>query len=401
MAERVFAYVGTPDSGITNLEDALWRRQPQLRAQGLLLPGPRALHRAGVHAVVGKVPPALPATVDPSTAWPRMLAASREWPGSVLLAGEALGVAGRGQAASVATAFGKTPLSVVISTRSVPDLAVRAWQRVLKAGGAPTYDGYLRGLRANLTPRSLAFWAAHDPLDVASRWGERVRPDDVHVVLNPTGNDDRDTAWPRLSSVLGVDVPLPVLDPSPWGLLLGPVEAELLRRVHTAGDYRFRDGDRHRWTRRLLAVGLLASRPAGAIALPPEHREWLGRRSDALLRGIRAGGYRLVGDPADLLLPPDPPSARLVADVTDDEIAELSRWTIDQLQETWVHLETHRAPPEVADTEGVDGILDMLEHIRAAESDLLPRPASHRGESLRLRALLQVLRARASGAGPG
>nr|MBA3310964.1 hypothetical protein [Nocardioidaceae bacterium] len=86
-------------------------------------------------------------------------------------------------------------------------------------------------------------------------------------------------------------------------------------------------------------------------------------------------GYDVVGDLDDLRWRPPPPESRLVSTVTSDEIAEASDWTIARLQEQLVRRQPAHPAPAVGPTDGVPGILELLEHIRAADTDARPRAA--------------------------
>jgi hypothetical protein len=70
---------------------------------------------------------------------------------------------------------------------------------------------------------------------------------------------------------------------------------------------------------------------------------------------------------------------------TAEEVAEASAWTIERVAEHLQRLRqdadepgTIAAPPEVGPGDGVRGILELVEHVRAASTGNMPRPAPSR-----------------------
>ena len=59
--------------------------------------------------------------------------------------------------------------------------------------------------------------------------------------------------------------------------------------------------------------------------------------------------------------------------MTPEEIADATAWTIARLQEELVQRQPAHAPPPVGPDDGVPGILELLEHIRAADTGETPR----------------------------
>ena len=168
---------------------------------------------------------------------------------------------------------------------------------------------------------------------------------------------------------------------------LGVVETELLRRVHAARDYRFGDPERQRWTRHLLATRVLAKHRGDPIRLPPPARGWLEERTAVMTAGIRDRGYPVVGDLVELDWQPPSDDSRLVTSVTDDELAAVAAWAVGRLQEALVERQPAASYPAVGPQDGIPGILDLLEHIRAADTGTPPRPAAGTGPVLRSAAL--------------
>lgn len=94
-----------------------------------------------------------------------------------------------------------------------------------------------------------------------------------------------------------------------------------------------------------------------------------------MVREVNDRGYHVVGDLEDLGWRPPAPETRLVSSVTEEEVDDACAWTITRLQEELVKRQPAAVPPTVGPDDGVDGILELLEHIRAADTGTQPRPA--------------------------
>jgi hypothetical protein len=248
----------------------------------------------------------------------------------------------------------------------------RARHRVIRAVG--------RG-----SERGAWFWLVQDVADVARRWGGALPADQVHIVTLPRDSADPAELWRRYASVLGIDPTAVEATVPRRNVSLGRVEVELLRRVHAARDPRFTDPGRHRWTRRLLAHELLAQRRGDRIPLPPDLAGWLGDRASAMVAALRDAGYPVTGDLADLEPSPGTTAESTgagadpgAATVTQAELDDAADWTIERLHEVLAERAAAGAVevPAVRLGDGVAGILELLEHIRAADTGQPPRPAS-------------------------
>ena len=132
------------------------------------------------------------------------------------------------------------------------------------------------------------------------------------------------------------------------------------------------------------------------LALPAATRDWLDERTEAIEKAVTARGYTVVGNLADLHWTDAPADARSTNTVTKDELDELSGWVIARLQEVLVERQPSAPPPPVGPEDGPVGILELLEHIRAADSGTVPREMTARRASTvdRLRKSITALRGR-------
>ena len=396
MAERLFLHVGTPNAGTTYVQTVLWQNVAALRDNGLLLPGNPHVQWSAAKGVTSRRGIVNRTRQRGAAAWTRLAGEIAGWPGAAVVSHELLAPATREQADSAKHELGTTAeMHLILTVAAWPAQLAGAWQEQVKAGSRLSYDRFLDLTRSG-TGRGGLFWRVQDVLALAERWRQRIPAQRIHVVTCPPTDSDSaaDSAllWQRYASVLGMgDVALDLEVPQQH-VAVGVVETELLRRIHATRDYRFRDGHRHLWTRRLLAGGLLARRPGAPIRLPADRQEWIQQRADAMAAGIERQGYQVVGDLADLGWQPPSADSRLVADVSQDELDEVSAWTIGRLQEALVDRQPEAPYPPVGPDDGIDGIIELLEHIRAADTGTTPRPAETGPRRRRLRRLAARLR---------
>jgi hypothetical protein len=326
-------------------------------------------------------------------AWSRLVRAIDAWPSRALVSHELLAPATREQAAAAISQLGRSELHLILTVRALHKQLPAAWQEQVKGGHGIRYDTFLEQVRTASGGRGEWFWGVQDVLDIVRRWGPALPPEHVHIVTCPPRADDPALLWRRYAAVLGLDGSDYDLGVAPANRSLGVVEAELLRRVQAARDYRFQGKGRHLWTRRLLSGRLLVHRAGDPIRLPDDTRIWIEQRTRTTVEGITMAGYHVVGDLDDLGWQPPREAARLVTDVAEPELAKASAWTISRLQEELVQRQPPTPFPDVGPDDGVPGILELLEHIRAADTGEQPRepapPAPSRGA---LRAIAHRLR---------
>jgi len=391
MARRTFLHVGTPKSATTYLQYVLWKsaRRP-MKEHGLLLPGARITHFMAAKGVTGRVDQQMKSDMDPDEAWPRLAGFINAWQGDALVCHELLAPATRKQAERATEALKDTEVHLVLTARSLAKQVPAAWQQQVKGGVGLRYGRYIERLREGdpvrqrmrgVQGRADWFWHTQDLADIAERWGAHIRPENVHIVTLPTDSTDPTLLWWRYASVFGleeahIDSTAPLRNVS-----LGRVETELLRQLNNSRDRRLRGPGLRRWTRGLLGANILARRKGSPIGLPEEAQDWVADFTDKMLHRVEDAGYDVIGDLDDLRAraPVTPWHDRAVA--TPEEVAELSSWTIERLTE---HLEQLRQDADdpssivmadgVGPDDGVPGIIEMIEHIRAASTGQRPRP---------------------------
>jgi hypothetical protein len=350
----------------------LWQNADALKRDGLLLPAKFSLHYAAAKGVTTRTSLKRELEVDVDRAWGRLARLSKRWEHDALISHELLAPATRDQARAAKRRRGDAEVHLIVTVRALHRQLPASWQEQVKSGMSLPFPLFLNRVR-DREARGEWFWDVQDAIDILDRWGARAGPSQVHVVTVPIGSPDPNLLWSRFSSVLGIDPAAYDSQVPRKNVSLGVVESELLRRVHAVRDGRFTDAQRHYWTRRILAGELLGQRRGAPILLPDDVRPWLEERSTEIGAAIRERGYHVVGDLDELAWGDPPADARAVASVTPEEIAEATSWTISRLQEQLVERQPANPPPPIGPDDGVPGILELLEHIRAADTGEMPR----------------------------
>lgn len=389
MARRVFLHVATPKSGTTYLQAVLWQNTQVLREANLLLPGRFQMHYTAAKGVTNRKR-MRDVKIDVGTAWPRLAHQSNAWGGDALVSHELFAPASAEQAEAAKAALDAPETHLILTARALHKQVPASWQQGVQGGNTLTFDLFAHHIRKG-KGRAGWFWDVQDLPDIAQRWGAGIPAEQIHIVTVPQDASDPTLLWQRYASVLGVDPASCDVNIPKQNVSLGCVEAEVLRRINFQRDERFQSGNERsyaRWTRRLLAVETLGSRQGAPFALSEDARKWISKRTADMERTIRDRGYHVVGDLADLDWQPPPESARQMSSVTNDEVDEVCAWTIARLQEELVQRQPDAAPPAVGPDDGIAGILELLEHIRAADTATQPRPGSFNSPppSRRLRA---------------
>ena len=301
----VFLHVGAPKTGTTYLQQVLWQNRAALGASGIAYPleDPRE-HFA---ATMDLREMTWGDRRDPEWdgAWNRVAERARRWPGRcAVFSNELLGGADAEQIQRAVGSLQPAEVRVIFTARDLARQLPSDWQEQVKHTHAITFDEFVDDLVANgmaaREPFGPMFWGLHDAVHVLRPWADVVGADRVHVVTVPPHGAPRDTLWRRFAGVLDLDPDSCDLEVEADNPSLGAVEAELLRRTNERADRRqpriYREHIRGQ-----LIDEVLARRSGHApIALPDRHLDWVRKRSQELIDGVRDAGYVVVGDLMDL-----------------------------------------------------------------------------------------------------
>ena len=321
MTERVYLHVGAPKSGTTYLQSVLRHNAERLAGAGVLVAG--TSHLALVHAGMAvrqdkrleKLPPRA------AGAWDRIVAQVREWSGpSAVVSYELFAGATQKQAAKALADLAGLEVHVVVGARDFGKALPSAWQERLKFAYTTPLEEFLpKGEEGG--PRAEWSWRTMDPAGVTQRWGADLPPHQVHVVTVPKSTAAPDELWRRFAEACAIDVPGLDLSVTRSNESLGPVSAELLRRVNERVDGVVRGNrEQARWLRDTLAHDVLVPLGGGALGITDEQYADTVARSDAAIAALRDRGYAIHGDLDDLAA--TRPDGRTPGESTDAELLD-------------------------------------------------------------------------------
>jgi hypothetical protein len=350
VTERLYLHVGAPKSGTTYVQGVLEHNRRRLADAGVLVVGERHLDRIHAAMVVreDRRLESLPASA--STAWSRLVAEVRQWPGaSAILSYELFAGATSDQVRRALADLDGIEVHVVITARDLGRSVPSAWQERLKFALTTPLERW-RPRPESAGARAEWGWRTMDPSGVAARWGSSIPPERVHIVTVPRAPADEDELWRRFAAatrLTHLDLELTFAHSNES---LGLVEAELLRRVNE----RVRppiEGNREQavWLRDTLAHGILAELGREPIGLTDEQFADASARATDAIKALADSGYDLQGDLADLEA--SRPDARTPSEATDAELLDAAVESIVRLLllvRERTH-EVHRSAPGEAD----------------------------------------------------
>jgi hypothetical protein len=324
--KRIFLHVGEPKTGTTFLQQVMATNRAELARQGIVYPGPKgnAHWRAAqdLREVVQKPnDPEPPFTGEWNILVSKLAAAKRIG----VVSHELFSAATRAQARRALTALADYELHLVLTVRDLGSLLPAEWQETVKHRNARSFDEWLANVarEAEHPDRHRSgFWSVHDTLGIIDDWAQDVIPPErVHVITMPSRTTS-DSLWDRFARVIGIDTSLVDTSRARSNVSLGVVEVELIRRLNEVLPPEYPGWSFQWFVKDTLAHGTFPKHPMSSrLQLPATHDEWATKRGEALLTGLRDAGYRIIGDPDELLPKPGAP-ARRPEDATAQELLD-------------------------------------------------------------------------------
>lgn len=309
--KQVFLHVGAPKTGSTYLQDLLWSNRQRLAEQGVCYPVPTA--SAHLAATMDLCERAWGGRWNQEWygAWDDLAATVRAWPGrGAVFSHELMGLASPVQAARAVESVQPADVHLVFTARDFARQLPSDWQEQVKHRHTVTLTRFVDDLvrlgQDAPAPFGELFWGLHDGAHVLAKWADVVPAERIHVLTLPPSGTAQDVLWKRFAGLLGIDPDAFDTDMRRTNSSMGVVETEFLRRFNgaTRGQLTYEHGP---IVNRTLGQEILAARVgAEPIRLPPEHFDWAVRRSRVMADELRARGYDVVGDLAELV--PSPPA---------------------------------------------------------------------------------------------
>lgn len=297
----VYLHVGPPKTGTTFIQDVLWLNRETLAKRGLTVPGTKLLDH--FHAALdlrgisfgGHDDPAVPGS------WERLAAKARGTDHGSVITHEVFAGAHEDQVGRVVQSLAPADVHVVYGARDLARQLPAVWQEGLKNRRTRTFD---RFLDITLDPDAApdrGFWRAQQPLAVLARWAAHVPAERIHVVtLPPAGVSGGQLLWERFCTAVGLDGSGVDLEVARSNASLSVVWLEVLRQLNTQLPADLDWPTYERAVKRRF--NLLADSQTGGRRqqVPLRHRGTVLSHAEAIIAGLRAAPYDIVGDLSDL-----------------------------------------------------------------------------------------------------
>lgn len=295
MARRVYLHVGSPKTGTTFLQEVLWSQKELAKEQGLLLPLEAFFDHYLATLAVRDIEPQPQDVERAAGVWGRIVEASHEWDGDVLVSHELFAPATAEQAERAIAAFGPdAEVHLVLTVRDLVRQIPAEWQEHVKHRSTSDFDAFVADLRRE--DPTTWFWQVQDFRDVLRRWGSTIPASRVHVVSVPPAGQPSSLLWERFAGLLGLDPSTFTTTGLRANTSLGYEQAELLRRVNAElGDRLPLPGPYAPDVKSMFAERVLPQQPGTKLALAGDGLDYAVKRSEQLAQQIAGLGVDVVG----------------------------------------------------------------------------------------------------------
>ncbi|HEX5771302.1 MAG TPA: hypothetical protein VFY11_10070 [Nocardioidaceae bacterium] len=295
MARRVYLHVGSPKTGTTFLQEVLWSQKELAKEQGLLLPLEAFFDHYLATLAVRDIEPQPQDVERAAGVWGRIVEASHEWDGDVLVSHELFAPATAEQAERAIAAFGPdAEVHLVLTVRDLVRQIPAEWQEHVKHRSTSDFGAFVADLRRE--DPTTWFWQVQDFRDVLRRWGSTIPASRVHVVSVPPAGQPSSLLWERFAGLLGLDPSTFTTTGLRANTSLGYEQAELLRRVNAElGDRLPLPGPYAPDVKSMFAERVLPQQPGTKLALAGDGLDYAVKRSEQLAQQIAGLGVDVVG----------------------------------------------------------------------------------------------------------
>jgi hypothetical protein len=300
---KVYFHIGAPKTGTTYLQRVMHENRPALRRAGLLYPGTQHAHFWASQDLRER---RFRGYTDAHVrgAWDRLVKEIRGWPARSLIDHESFASANREAIDRALADLEFAEVHLVFTARDLARQLPATWQERIKNGSTGSYAEFLASVRADRDDRDPAakhFWAMQGVPTVLARWSRDLPAEHVHVVTVPPPGAEPGLLWRRFAGLLGLDPD--AYDSSARGAntSLGAAEAAVLRRFNAAIAELDVPWPAYAGVFKQRLAPALAEHRGAPIELPEEHFGWAVERSEHIAAELRAAGYSVVGDLAELV----------------------------------------------------------------------------------------------------
>jgi hypothetical protein len=332
VAERVVLHIGAPKTGTTFVQDVMWANRPALRKQGVLLPGERRFDHFHATLAVRNSPRLATMPQTAQTAWDRIVSASEDWPGTVVISHEFFSAASAAQARDALARLGTDRTHLVLTARDYVKMVPALWQESVKTGSTTRFEDFVTSL-VDRTSKGPLGWRTTDLQRVLTRWTATLPAEQVHIVTVPPSGAPPDELWRRYAGVVGIDPSSCRLPARGSNESLGVVEVEVLRRVLPSlrAPLTSPGPEQYKWIRLTLAQDILVGRGGRRFGLRPDEARIMRQLAEDAVAMIEERGFAVAGDTGDLVSADVAAALPHPSEVTEQQIADAAAATIAEL----------------------------------------------------------------------
>ena len=304
-SSRVVLHVGAPKSGTTYLQRSLWNRKAELADVGVRCVG--ELPRDMFHAAIGIRGSEKFWGMDAAqvrVTWERLVAQAHQGAHTWVMSHELLSLCTPDQAERALADLDGLDLDLVYTARDLGRQVPSEWQERVKNGSTTSFGEFERKIAERMSAEEVTgtFWRAQNAVDVLQRWGSRLPPERVHVVVAPPRGAPPELLWERFGEAVGFDGREITADAGARSnQTLGSAQAELLRRVNEQLGDRVPQPHYARLVKRQFSQGTLTQQRSAPARCSPELLQQLHDFALEQNRVVAERGYRVHGDLAELV----------------------------------------------------------------------------------------------------
>jgi hypothetical protein len=215
---------------------------------------------------------------------------------------ENLGFADADQADRAKLSLDAKRVHVIFTAREFSRIVPAMWQERLKNRSKDTWVDYLAVLERS-SGRAQGFWHQNTGAGLLA-WAAGLPAERVHIVTVPPSGAPPTLLWERFATAIGIDPASCDTDVPRSNESLGVTESAFLRHFNTRASEIGWDAYRAH-VKHFLAPKVLAVRQDSTkLVIQPDEIDPLTERAHQLVDTIKAHGFDVVGDLADLA-PPD------------------------------------------------------------------------------------------------
>jgi hypothetical protein len=337
--KRVYLHIGLHKTGTTYLQNFCRANREGLAAQAVDFPGGpgQPSQVLAVWDVQGRRPRDVedPRIAGQWSALVRNVNASSH--PMVLISEERLSVSSARQAQKVVDAFAEHEVHIVVTARDIGRIAVSAWQEALKNESKYTWAEFSAAIKdPDLAAKNPArsFWLRQDLAKICEMWESTVSADRLHIVTVPPPGSRPGLLLERYASVVGFD-PARLTEQPAWSNeTIGAALGEVLRRMNERMAGRLNQRQYDRVVKHVLVPRMVARSEQGRFSLPDDDMPWAIAHAQETVETLKARGYPVAGDLADLV-PSPRPDLRRPDDASDDEIVDTALDALTCLAESY------------------------------------------------------------------